>query len=456
MNRLRPATVHALDVHALSRLNYRIAAWSITGRGSLEVSMRLCYLALIAGLLSFSVGCTIHEGDVNFDGSFFQDDEDSGPSAKPDAGRHDAGHGLDEDSGEPRDAGMDAALPMDSGTEPSDLKPSDAPKALAQGLCAAFNDCLGPALTLDLFNRNPCEDFLAHQQADRDLHFLEASISDGRAAFHAELFANCQKDLKLQGCNVQSSRLPDSCKQAIEGKVALDGACNIDYDCKGNAYCDKGLDGLSCPGTCSSVQTAGLPCLASTECASGLICRKSGASAQSVCTAPLAEGDSCAAASCPVGLTCQGQDSARTCRSIPSVYTGKLNDSCDPFAGKLCQFDLVCESQSKTSGLCKPPSVRNGSCRRATPNQCLTDQYCKSTNSAAQPDPGVIGVCADLPHDTQSCDSTKLCAAGTTCLNSDTTCHTYKALGESCVEAAECYSGACDNGHCDAPRNCSM
>jgi hypothetical protein len=86
----------------------------------------------------------------------------------------------------------------------------------------------------------------------------------------------------------------------------------------------------------------------------------------------------------------------------------------------------------------------------------LTDQYCKSTNSAAQPDPGVIGVCADLPHDTQSCDSTKLCAAGTTCLNSDTTCHTYKALGESCVEAAECYSGACDNGHCDAPRNCSM
>jgi hypothetical protein len=400
--------------------------------------------------------CTISEGDVNFDGSFFRDDEDSGPAHKRDAGR-DARVGPDEDSGEAMDAaqhasdaGLDAG--MDSAVQPADLKPSDAPKELARGLCAAFTDCLGPALVLELLNRNPCEDFLTRQQSDRDLHFLEASISAGRAAFHSELFTSCEKDLKAQGCSVQTSRLPASCRQAIEGKVALDGSCNINYDCQGNAFCDKGLDGLSCPGTCSPLQASGMRCLASAECADGLSCRGG------LCTPPLSEGDACSDAPCPTGLTCQGQNAQRTCRSLASVYAGKLDDSCDPFAGKLCQFDLVCESQSASSGLCKPPAARGGSCRRATPNQCPTDQYCKNSDptKATQPNPGVVGVCANLPTDTQACDITSLCAPGEVCLNSDTKCHAYKALGESCVEPAECYSGACEQDHCVAPLDCSM
>jgi hypothetical protein len=413
---------------------------------------------VLACSLLIASGCTITAGDGNFDASFFRDGEDSGPSRKPDAGR-DAGVAPDEDSGEATDAASDAAQPvgdaaMDSAVQtPADLKPSDAPKEFARGVCAAFTDCLGPALVLELFNRNPCEDFLTRQQSDRDLHFLEASINAGRAAFHPELFASCEKDLTSQGCSVQTTRLPASCRQAIEGKVALDGRCNINYDCEGKAFCDKGLDGLSCPGTCRPLQTEGMRCLdASAECADGLSCHGG------LCVAPLSEGDSCASAPCPAGLTCQGQNAARTCRSIASVYAGKRNDSCDPFAGKLCQFDLVCESQSASSGLCKPPAARSGSCRRATPNQCPTDQYCKNSDptKATQPNPGVAGVCANLPVDTQACGITSLCAPGEVCLNSDSQCHAYKALTESCVERAECYSGACEQNRCVAPLDCSM
>jgi hypothetical protein len=429
---------------------------------------RLSHVAVAFGLFTMA-GCEIHEGNLDWDGSFWDEDssigagkrdarasdDDAGPDPR-DAGKAPKDAGAANDAGTAKDAG-NTDIPLDAGdigTEPdSTLKPADAPAALAKGLCSAFSSCLGPTLLLELFNQVPCEDFLTRQQADRDLHFLNASIAANRAAFNPNSFATCQADLKKQGCDVQSRRLPASCREAIEGKVDIEGYCNIDYDCAGSAYCDKGLQ-ETCPGTCRELQSSGLPCLASVECADGLICRGS------TCRPPLAEGDTCTTRlgrECPVGLACQGKSDSLKCQSIQSVYVGKVNDACDA-VGKLCQFGLVCQSQSasNTTGVCVAVADKNGKCKPAVPSQCPADQYCKDSRAqvATRAPAGKEGICSDLPKDKSSCDAAASCAPGSICLNSDKLCHAYKTAGQDCVEAAECYSGTCDQNICVTPIDC--
>ena len=382
--------------------------------------------------------CEIHEG--SFDGSLFDgswgdedggvDEDDAGKAPPKDAGKA--------DSGPPKD--MDAMV-----QPPTDLKPSDVPAVIARGRCKALETCMGKSLLRDAYEGNDCVDYVTKQQADRHLHWLAQSVSAGRVTFRPDQLDECERDIAALGCMVASRPLPASCETAIEGKAAVDQDCAIDQDCKDSAYCDKGSM-ESCPGTCAQLQTRGLPCQNSSQCASGLVCENKS------CTEPKSEGDSCdvrmGGGACPPGLVCQGKTGSLTCQSVQTLYVGKRDEACDA-VGKLCEFGLVCESQSSstTTGVCKPLVEKGAQCRRAEPNQCPVDQYCKNAdvNSKARVDPGVSGVCWDRPKTGETCTDAIGCAPGSRCLGDTAlTCRALKSGGGMCEFNAECYSGVCD------------
>jgi hypothetical protein len=406
------------------------------------------YVLLLIAVASLSAwsACEIEEG--NFDGSFFEDsstphDEDSGKGDEDDAGKppKDAGSDAGMDAG--KDAGSDAGKDADV-PPPPPLTPSDVASVLAKGQCAALEACLGERLLLDQLQGNDCVDFMTRQKADQQLHWLSDSVDAKHVTFRPEKLEQCQKDLAALKCDIRNRRLPASCLEAVEGTVAVDGDCWIDQDCKGNAWCDKGML-ESCPGTCAAPQTEGLPCNNSDQCADGLVCRSGN------CSTPLSEGDECnsTALRCGPGLICR----MAMCQSIETVYVGDLDAACDAL-GKLCKPGLVCQSNdpSKTTGVCKQPAAKGGVCRPSQPGQCPIEQYCKNKSSSVSTpaSPGTDGVCADRPGDGEACISGEDCAPGTVCVGSPATCRSLKTAGGVCSSDsnAECYAGSCEGGTC--------
>jgi hypothetical protein len=405
--------------------------------------------------------CKISAGNGKFDGSFFDDDASTSRSkdgghkdagAHKDAGRArtDAGSRSDDDGGA---GGPSKAADAGGGDAGHALTADAVPGLFAEAVCGALNDCLGPVLLLDYLKGTPCVSLITQQQSDRDLHWLGESVAAGRVLLRQARFDDCLADLKAFGCAVQSRRLPQSCEDAIEGQVPLHQSCSIDYDCASDAYCDKGLQTETCPGSCVSTQSEGLPCKASNECADHLICRAGS------CAALLKEADPCETSNgqptCPPGLVCQGASGSRKCQSL-GVYAGKLDESCDAL-GTLCEVGLVCESltSSDTSGVCKKPVDKDADCRRAVPNECPTTQYCKSAQSGTMERalPGEVGICADLPPDGGSC-SVVSCAPGTVCVNE--VCRAMKAAGGICESSTECFSGDCEGGICVTALDCQL
>ena len=423
---------------------------------------------VLLGSLFVCTACEIKAGDSDWDGHFDEsifdddagkitrrdarvDDEDAGTTPPKDAAV--SGKDANTDANTEPEPPMDSGLPPDEPTPP-EMSPADVAAALAKGRCGALEACMGKELLLDSLDGNDCVSYTTNQFADRDLHWLTKAVALGRVTFRGDLLAKCQKDIVALGCEVRSRRLPASCEDAVEGKADVDDSCSIDQECQGNMYCDKGML-ATCPGQCASLQTAGLPCTSSAQCRDGLVCPAG------TCETPLAEGDGCTvylgSGECPPGLVCLGQPDNLTCRSIASVYTGKSGEACDAF-GKLCQFGLVCQSQTASSGagICGAPKPAGSTCRRSVPNQCPVEQYCKDAKAGvvSRAQPGKDGVCADLPTDGQSCDAAIGCKPGAICLGSDGKCHTYQNVGKSCLEPAQCYSRACEDDECVAPQEC--
>jgi len=429
-------------------------------------------LSLVLALIC--AACEFHVGDPDWH-PMWSDDEDAGDvdaavsrrdaavadDAGPGAGKADAaadGGGQDAAVVGPQDAGDASAA--DTSTD-SPLMPADVVAVLARGTCGALEACMGPRLLRDSLDGKDCVEFRTRVYADGDLHWLEKSVSLGHVVFHASPLAACERELTALGCSVQSRRLPPSCEAALEGTVTVTDDpsqtqdCAIDHQCKGVAYCDKGML-ESCPGTCAKLQANSLPCSASAQCVDGLICRGG------LCAEPLSEGDGCTVrggyGECPPGLVCQGATADLQCRSIASVYTGKLGDSCDAY-GELCELDLVCASQSSatTAGLCKQPVAENAVCRRAVPNQCPIGQYCKDANPAVmnRAAPGVDGVCSDLPAAGQSCAAATSCMPYSFCSSTDSQCYAVQSLASTCSSSSECYGSRCEEGSCAPPLDCN-
>jgi hypothetical protein len=412
-------------------------------------------------LVACSSACEVHVGDGGFDGSFWDDFDDSGstgsigfdpaPPARRDAGRVGVG---DEDGGvQP----VDASKPIDAGSTTSSdassmMTPDNSPDAVAgyfaRGMCGALEACIGEERTRLALKGNDCVEFTTRQLKDRQLHWLMQSISGRRVTFAPDRLAACQRDITAFGCDVKVRRLPASCTAALEGLRDIDENCSIDFDCSGRAYCDKGtLE--TCPGTCAELQPAGLPCEASAQCADGLLCR------DGVCKLSRADGDACTVrfgSECADGLICQGKAGALTCQNLKSVYVGARDAACDRF-GKLCADGFVCRSQNATSsaGVCAAISSANGTCRAAEPSQCPVGQYCKEKSTAKVVGGGVDGVCADRPRDGQACSASGAvpdCAPGFACVGDPPTCRPLHSAGGDCISNAQCYGGLCQSGTC--------
>lgn len=440
--------------------------------------MRVSWSSLRSLLLCsvFLTACEVHVGNADWDSGAWDDwdwNDDGfgdpwedthrdggvpqGGSSAPSTD-DDAGAGDNVDAAVPGSM-IDAAvlMPGDNPDEPT-ITLGMVAEILARGSCGALADCMGETLLRDSLRGMDCVEFRTQVYANRDLYWLAKSVAYGRVTFRPELLSACEQDLINLGCDAQSRRLPDSCREALEGKAVVDETCAIDQECAGDAYCNKGLV-ESCPGTCASLQSSGLPCVNSSECADGLVCRGG------VCEVPLVEGDPCTVhlgyGECSPGLVCQGAAADKfTCRSVASVYVGKVGDVCDK-TDKLCEVGLVCQSQSATSlmGICGEPAAGGEVCRPSEPSQCPADHYCKDASDGvtARAAPGVDGVCARLPADGQSCVAAIGCQPGAYCSSVDEKCHVRRAVGESCFENAECYTASCSysTNKCAAPLDCS-
>lgn len=442
-------------------------------------SSSLTSLFCVFAVVAMSSACEVHIGNADWDSGSWDDwdwdddDNDGDPweSPRKDAGveradaaaEDDAGPSAAADGGENADAAapaptIDAAvINPDAGPDEPKVTIGDVAEFLARGSCEALADCMGKDLLRESLRGVDCVEFRTQVYANRELYWLANSVAFGRVTFRPELLMACEEDLIARGCEVQSQRLPQSCRDALEGKADVDETCAIDQECAGNTYCNKGLV-ESCPGTCASLQSSGLPCLVSTECAGGLVCRKGS------CAAPFDEGDKCSVhlgfGECAAGLVCQGTSADTfTCRKVSAVYVGKEGDACDK-TDKLCGQGLVCQSQSATSvmGKCAKPVAAGGVCRPSEPGQCPSGYYCKDARAGVttRAPAGTDGVCFELPTDGSDCIAAIGCKPGQICSNVDEKCHARAGVGKDCVEDAQCYTSQCnDSGKCSAPIDCS-
>lgn len=401
-------------------------------------TQRLLHRYVLLGLVvSVSSACEVGDGD--FDGSVFDED-----AAAADGGK---------DAGDDDDGG---STPADGGSQDAStgIAAADVPAALAHAACGALSACRGDALLTDYLRGEDCDTLYENRQEDSALRYLSDSIEAGRVVFHPARVEACTDALAALACDVQTYRLPSVCEQAFVGKVALDGDCDIDFDCAGSAYCAKATED-TCPGTCSEPQSAGLPCERSAECEDGLVCYQPDSTMPGTCAAPGADGDDCATGMipCGIGFVCRTEGSARVCRSLETVYVGDEGDGC-AVSGLLCSDGLVCASTTATDGSCETKVASDAPCRRAQPSQCPRDQYCDAQN------PGDLGNCVDFPAADEPCltGRSQVCAAQHVCVSD--TCKPMRRAAESCETDAECYSGTCldvgGSSICVAPSMCTQ
>ena len=380
----------------------------------------IAVVALFA--LPFSAACK--EGNVDgFDGSIFDETDGAAGGKGNDAAVDNEDAGL---SGQ--DAGV---LSMDAGSGVSLPGIQDVPGELAKAVCAGLSACRGEALLSDYLKGQDCVAGRTQRDEDGDLHFLAASVTKGRVEFHAKALQQCTDDLAALGCEVQDHRLPSSCEAALTGLVPLDGACDLDLDCEGSAFCDKG-DPATCPGTCVPLQTKALPCLANHECADGLVCFGKS------CVPVGVDGDDCQSGQtpCGAGFECHTEGADKVCRALAAVYAGAKDDACLA-TGTLCSSELVCASTAGSMGVCEARVASGAACKRAQPNQCPTDEYCDAAAA------GASGTCVPFPADGEPClMRSQTCASGHVCVNAE--CKVSRRLGEPCAAAQECYSGICE------------
>jgi hypothetical protein len=409
----------------------------------------VCFFVLCV----LSLGMTACQEGIHFDGfdgSFFDDagvDAGAGrdaATANPDEDE-DGGGGGSGNSGKDDDAGSDAggSSSSDAGT-PAE---SRVPAQLAKALCDALADCYdSAAFRDDVLGGRDCLALNENTLADSELRYLSDSVKAGLVDFDADKIGACTSDIRELGCDARASRLPASCKAALAGTVLIAGECTINLDCQGDAFCDKGaLE--TCPGVCSPLQAQGFPCNHDddNQCKDGLVC------SSGKCEALRSVGQSCGGADqtgCKPGLECAdlGLGDGDQCVDIAAIYTVGVGAECDA-TDALCEPGLVCESVSGTQGICAKPVGRDASCKRAQPNQCPPGQYC---DAAAV---GESGRCVDAPGDGEACRTrAPLCDDGHACVSG--TCHEVHAVGGTCANDRECYSGFCAGNICEAPMQC--
>jgi len=129
---------------------------------------------------------------------------------------------------------------------------------------------------------------------------------------------------------------------------------------------------------------------------------------------------------CPSGFSC---DRTYTKNCIPSSPFAGYNDGC--LDDTYCQQGLSCKK-----GLCKETNYTQ--CRSDT--ACPVNKYCNLTQGIQ---PGVVGICLDLPGNSQSCATSGECQDGYSCNVDAQVCFPLFTLGigSNCSSTEECSAG---------------
>jgi hypothetical protein len=322
------------------------------------------------------------------------------------------------------------------------------PGKYADAFCQVFTSCVG-----DLYGiYRPGEDCVKDLSVtfEEALATLPNEVDAGRVKYHADLVQKCLDEIAAGDCDTLSNREPESCKQAVEGTVKLDGDCNLDADCSGEQYCKTGD---MCPGKCAPFEQAGGACGSNDNCVSGLKCDDNGH-----CVTPAAEGEACQQGEpdCADGLLCLGQDDTKKtpgkCYTIEAALAGKEGDTCS-LDGHLCKGGLACELTTFTptiSGSCVAKLDSGATCHASFPDECPDDEYC------ALPSPLVAGKCTAKPKAGEMCapglGASKICAPYARC--DGTVCRAIAHAGEDCQTNDTCYSSHCVSNACVTGSSC--
>ncbi len=330
---------------------------------------------------------------------------------------------------------------------------TDAPAAVAESICNPLEECLGDLATVFLGGQS-CVDAVEPAVVNANAPLWQESIDAGRLAFDGSKLDDCISAASALGCAALESRDIAACEEAFEGLVEPGGACVMEIDCAGEAYC---AFGAACPGICTARVGGGESCTSNEGCVSGLIC------GGGTCVMPAGNGEACGGSSaieCEAGLLCTGETDteAGACKPFDEVFTEAVGAPCNLVDGldPLCQEGLSCVVEDfdfatmEVTQTCAAPSSNGGACNLGFPEVCPTGEYCN-----ANPMAGVFdGTCIDLPAAGETCRAVsdglgQPCAPAHACVSG--TCRALQANGASCSDDGECYSGSCDGGLCAAP-----
>jgi hypothetical protein len=350
------------------------------------------------------------------------------------------------------------ACESSSTSKSSGIALAELPEQYAAAACVAWQNCYGSIFSLFL-NGMDCTTVTAKRFENGTFPLIEAGVDQGTITYDGGQAPACLDALKKLDCGQLLERDQPECLRALDGTVALGGACDLNEQCRGSAICQA--TDATCPGKCVTLRTAGQACAADGDCADGLQCSKVTHS----CVKPAALGEPCqnGAPPCGPGLLCLGNDDEAktpgTCRSAVDSLSAPEGAACDLFAGILCQPGVSCTGDhldvaaGKVAWLCvKTGSFAAGeACKPGFPDACASGYYCKTGTGLL----ALQGICTAIPNVKEPCGTGfgAQCKTGAVCVNG--TCEAYATNGVDCTGDDACFSEYCGtSGGCEPRLPC--
>lgn len=310
--------------------------------------------------------------------------------------------------------------------------------------CAQLRECYGDGL-IEVFSAD-CETDFGSRYLEMQLPRLQAAVAVGTVEYDGARAQACLDAIDAAGCAVGDRPALAACDDMLTGTVASGGACSIEPECAGDAFCQIAIG--SCGGSCQARASSGSPCTTSEGCQAGLECYGG------VCRTPAGVGASCQgsdAVECAGGLLCVGAMAGPTpaageCQALATVLSGGLGEGCDLQGGPYCQPGLSCALTGVDGTTpvfeCVGPSSSGGACHLSLPDACPSGEACDATPLTGG---GFDGTCQPLPVAGEPCRQNR-CAAGHACFGDG--CRALQHVGGACTIDGECYSGSCDGTAC--------
>jgi hypothetical protein len=201
--------------------------------------------------------------------------------------------------------------------------------------------------------------------------------------------------------------------------------CDDDEICSGNVWCDLSVGqckaGVLEGGACGTVMGSGVGTTYFPTCAINLWCDSPSGLVLGTCRKKGAAGVSClGSGSCLSGLHCEGDFSGASVTYGMCVGPGGSGKACGLSSD--CQAGLACRG-----GLCSELGGTGASC--SADDECAAGLFCHA------------GTCATANYPGSQCNgSDAFCAYGR-CVGA--VCTRFRVVGEACVSADECASGVC-------------